>query len=68
MHLIFDGGQLDGGGDIVLQEAELDGFRFTAVDELSSYLPATGLARITGALRAIESGTTVFVSHDVVTE
>jgi ADP-ribose pyrophosphatase YjhB (NUDIX family) len=65
MHLIFDGGQLDDGGDIVLQEAELDGFRFTAPDELARYLPPGGFARITAALRALESGTTVFVPHDV---
>ena len=64
MHLIFDGGQVDGGDGIVLQEAELDGFRFTAPGELPGYLPPGGLARITGALRAIESGGTVFVPHD----
>lgn len=64
MHLVFDGGQVDGAG-IVLQEAELDGFRFTAPDELAGYLPPSGFARITGALRALESGTTVFVPHDV---
>jgi 8-oxo-dGTP diphosphatase len=61
MHLIFDGGQLDGGGDIVLQEAELDGFRFTSPDELAAHLPPSGLARITGALRAAASGLTVYV-------
>jgi 8-oxo-dGTP diphosphatase len=66
MHLIFDGGQIDDGGDIVLQEAELDGFRFTAADELAAYLPPSGLARITGALRAATSGGTVYVPHPVV--
>ena len=63
MHLVFDGGQVDGGGGIVLQEAELDGFRFTAPDELAAHLPPFGLARITGALRAVASGRTVYVPH-----
>jgi 8-oxo-dGTP diphosphatase len=61
MHLVFDGGQVDDGGDIVLQEAELDGYRFTAPDELAAYLPPFGLARIIGALRAAASGGTVYV-------
>jgi ADP-ribose pyrophosphatase YjhB (NUDIX family) len=65
MHLIFDGGQVDDGGDIVLQEAELDGFRFTARDELAAHLPPFGLARITGALDAACSGLTVYVPHPV---
>lgn len=64
MHLIFDGGQVEDGAGIVLQEAELDGFRFSAPDELARYLPSPGLARIKGALRAIQSGCTVFVPHD----
>lgn len=63
MHLIFDGGQVDDGGDIVLQEAELDGFKFTAKEELAAHLPPFGLARITGALRAAGSGLTVYVPH-----
>jgi ADP-ribose pyrophosphatase YjhB (NUDIX family) len=61
MHLIFDGGQIDDGSDIVLQEAELDGFRFTDRDELAAHLPPFGLARITGALRAAGSEATVYV-------
>ena len=61
MHLVFDGGQVDGGGDIVVQEAELDGFRFTAPEELAAHLPPSGLARITGALRAATSRQTVYV-------
>lgn len=61
MHLVFDGGQVDDGDDIVLQEAELDGYRFTAPDELAAHLPPFGLARITGALRAVAGGVTVYV-------
>ncbi|HWF82046.1 MAG TPA: NUDIX hydrolase [Streptosporangiaceae bacterium] len=67
MHLVFDGGQVDDGGDIVLQEAELDGYRFTAPDELAAHLPPFGLARITGALRAVASGVTVYVPRAVST-
>ena len=65
IHLVFDGGQIDGGDGIVLQTEELDAFRFAAAGELADYLPARGLARITGAMRAAASGRTVFVPHDV---
>jgi 8-oxo-dGTP diphosphatase len=61
MHFIFDGGPIDGGGDIVLQESELDGFRFTAPDELPAHLPSRGLARVTGALTARSHGKAVFL-------
>ena len=65
MHFVFDGGQLADGSGIVLQEAELDGFRFTAAAELAAYLPDFGLARVTGAIRARESGRSIFLPHDV---
>jgi len=65
MHFVFDGGQLDDGSGIVLQEAELDGFHFTAAAELAAYLPEFGLARVTGAIRAREGGRTIFLPHDV---
>jgi len=63
MHFVFDGGQMDDGAEIVIQEAELDGFRFTPAAELAAHLPGYGLARVTGALRARESGTSVFLPH-----
>ncbi|HVB43917.1 MAG TPA: NUDIX hydrolase [Streptosporangiaceae bacterium] len=65
MHFLFDGGSLEDGGQIVLQEAELDGFRFTEPGELSQYLPPHGQSRVGGALRARESGAAVFVPHDI---
>ena len=65
MHFVFDGGQLDDGSGIVLQEAELDGFRFTAAADLAAYLPDSGLARVSGAIRARESGRNIFLPHDV---
>jgi len=65
MHFVFDGGQLDDGSGIVIQEAELDGFRFVAPDDLPGYLPGYGLARIRGAVRARESGPAVFLPHEI---
>jgi hypothetical protein len=65
MHFVFDAGQLDDGSAIVIQEAELDGFRFVAPVDLPRYLPDYGLARIRGAVRARESGTTVFLPHEI---
>ena len=65
MHFVFDGGQLDDGAGIVVQEAELDGYRFTPADELPGCLPAYGLARVAGALRARESGSYIFLPHEV---
>jgi 8-oxo-dGTP diphosphatase len=65
MHFIFDGGELADGGAIVLQEAELDEFRFTAPDELGSYLAPYGQRRVGGALRARDAGATVFLPHEV---
>ena len=65
MHFVFDGGQLDNGSQIVIQEAELDGFDFVSPADLPGYLPAYGLARVRGALRARDSGRTVFLPHEV---
>jgi len=65
MHFVFDGGLLDDDAGIVIQEAELDGYRFVSAAELSSYLPAYGLVRVTGALRARASGRCLFLPHDV---
>jgi len=61
MHFVFDGGSLADGTGIVLQEAELDDFRFTRPAELPDYLPAHGLARVRGALQAREAGATVYL-------
>lgn len=65
MHFLFDGGQLADGADIVIQESELDGYRFTAPDELPGYLPAYGLRRVAGALAALSAGTTVYLPQQV---
>ena len=65
MHFVFDGGQLEDGSGIVVQESELDGFEFVAAADLPAYLPAYGLVRVRGALRARESGRALFLPHDV---
>jgi ADP-ribose pyrophosphatase YjhB (NUDIX family) len=64
MHFVFDGGELGDGRDIVVQEEELDGFAFVARPDLPAYLPAYGLARVRGALRAREAGATLFLPHE----
>jgi 8-oxo-dGTP diphosphatase len=64
MHFVFHGGSVDGGGEIVLQESELDGFRFTARDELAEHLPPRGLARISGALHALDAGSFSYLPQD----
>jgi ADP-ribose pyrophosphatase YjhB (NUDIX family) len=64
MHFVFDGGQLNDGSGVVVQEDELDGFEFVAAADLPRYLPAYGLARVRGAVRARESGKSVFLPHD----
>lgn len=61
MHFIFDGGQLPDGSQIVLQAEELDAFRFTAPHEFSDYLTDTGRRRIGAAVRARETGSTIYV-------
>jgi 8-oxo-dGTP diphosphatase len=65
MHLLFDGGQVPDGQAIVLQESELDDYRFTARDELADYLPVRGLARMECALRALESGVPIYGPYEI---
>jgi ADP-ribose pyrophosphatase YjhB (NUDIX family) len=60
MHLIFDGGTLDGGDGIVLQREELDDFRFTRADELAGYLPPRIEGRVRAALAGRASGAAVY--------
>jgi 8-oxo-dGTP diphosphatase len=49
---LFDGGVLADPSPIVLQEEELDAFRFVPPSELAGYLPPPMAARVTAALRA----------------
>jgi hypothetical protein len=45
----------------VIQQAELDGYRFVPPEELPGYLPDYNLARVRPAIMARESGATVYV-------
>lgn len=53
---IFDGGVLADPSAIVLQESELDEFRFVPPPEVSGYLPPHLAARVTSALSARARG------------
>jgi len=61
VHWLFDGGTLDPGREITLQEEELDDYRYVEVTELAAYLPPVIAHRLTAALRARTSGTTAYV-------
>jgi 8-oxo-dGTP diphosphatase len=60
---IFDGGVLADPSAIVLQEAELDDYRFVAPAEVDDYLPPHMAVRVTSALRARDGGA-VYVPAD----
>jgi hypothetical protein len=59
---VFDGGMLDDPSGIVLQDSELDGFRFVAPDALGDYVPSHMAPRLVNALRARQTGATVYLS------
>jgi 8-oxo-dGTP diphosphatase len=66
MHFVFDGGTLNQEQieQIVLQEEELDDYRFTTAFE--EHLPPQSVARITAALRTRESaGPSAYVSYEL---
>jgi 8-oxo-dGTP pyrophosphatase MutT (NUDIX family) len=58
---VFDGGVLADPSSIVLQEEELDDYRFVPPSELAEYLPSHMAERVTAAVRARESGGAVYV-------
>jgi len=61
VYFVFDGGEVSAGTGIVVQEEELDGYRFTRPDELASYLPDFMVARGEAALRARVTGAAVYL-------
>jgi 8-oxo-dGTP diphosphatase len=65
IHFVFDGGQIAPGESITIQESELAGFTFAAADQLQAHLPPRVLVRIAAAVRALASGSTVFVPHEI---
>jgi 8-oxo-dGTP diphosphatase len=61
VYFVFDGGEVSADTAIVVQEEELDGYRFTDPGELGSYLPGFMLARCAAALRARVTGAAVYL-------
>jgi 8-oxo-dGTP diphosphatase len=59
---IFDGGELADAAEIVLQESELDEFRFVPPSAVAEYLPPHMRVRVDAALRARDTGATVYLS------
>jgi 8-oxo-dGTP diphosphatase len=65
MYFIFDGGRHSGGADgIVLQQDELDDFRFAPPGELAGYLAGSGLRRAMAAIVSLASGVTRYLPHE----
>jgi 8-oxo-dGTP diphosphatase len=60
IHFVFDGGTITGGAGIVLQQEELDEFRFIPVAEAAGYLAPAGVRRVRAALAARTSGAAVY--------
>lgn len=65
MHFVFDGGYLAEDAGIVIQQEELDDYRFVSPAELPRYLPDFGLARVRAAIKAKDSGLTVFMPQEL---
>jgi 8-oxo-dGTP diphosphatase len=60
MHFVFDGGILEDGQEIVLQQEELDEFRFAEPEGLAGLLAAHGLTRVIAAIEGRALGTTIY--------
>ena len=61
VHFIFDGGELDAGAPIRLQESELDDYRFVEPGQVDEYLPPFLAARVAAALRSRVTGGAVYL-------
>jgi 8-oxo-dGTP diphosphatase len=60
MAFVFDGGTLEDDGGIVLQQEELDDYRFAGPAEVTSCMAAGGARRVRAALAARASGAPVY--------
>ena len=60
MHFVFDGGTVSEDTRIVVQEEELDGYRFADPGRLERYAPRYVADRITAALAGRASGGTIY--------
>jgi 8-oxo-dGTP pyrophosphatase MutT (NUDIX family) len=61
MHFVFDGGTLAGPAGIVLQEEELDDYRFIDPAGVAAFLPPFIAPRISAALTARASGAAIYL-------
>jgi 8-oxo-dGTP diphosphatase len=61
MNFVFDGGTLAGPAGIVLQEEELDDYRFTDPADVAAFLPPFIAARLRAALTARASGAAIYL-------
>jgi len=68
MYFIFDGGVVEPGQDIVLQQDELDAYKFAAPIELGDLLAPAGLRRTLAALTARtgkgRAGAATYLPHE----
>jgi 8-oxo-dGTP diphosphatase len=64
VHFIFEGGELDDGVTIALQESELDEYRFVEPSDLDGYLPAFIAARVAAALRSRTAGGVAYLPQE----
>jgi 8-oxo-dGTP diphosphatase len=60
IHFVFDGGTITGEAGIVLQQDELDEFRFIPAAEVARYLAPAGVRRVRAAAAARTSGAAVY--------
>ena len=63
IYFLFDGGVLPDGSRFVLQEDELDEFRFTRPESLGDFLSEPGLRRVAAALAALGSDGARYLPH-----
>jgi 8-oxo-dGTP diphosphatase len=61
VHFVFDGGELAGDVLILLQEDELDEYRFVQTADLEEYLPPLISERVAAAVRGRDTGTTAYM-------
>jgi 8-oxo-dGTP diphosphatase len=60
IHFVFDGGILQDGAAIVLQQEELDEFRFAEPESLAGLLASHGMPRVIAAIEGRALGTTIY--------
>lgn len=63
LHFVFDGGELDDGVPIRLQESELDEYLFVEPGDLAGYLSPTMTVRVAAALRNRGACGSVYLSR-----